>query len=281
MLESYPAYVRRVRSMSSQFELPAWLRADPERDVQSLIESGASAILLYGPPRTGKTRCIDALTPRTAAHRATIQIHDGWTYDHLIQGFMPDAEGHWAWKAGALVEAIRSGTKTTIVLEEINRTLLTQALGEVFSLIERDYRGEANAVALRSGELFWIPKNVLILMTMNTVDKSTEEVDDALLGRIAAVEFPPSTPALIAMLEANGVPAPDRAKLAEVHAGILAVYPLGQGYFADLAASPSPLDILRYYKTRIRPVLFASLGELRAQELVGIDNLLNDAYGQP
>lgn len=277
--EEYPQYVTRVRTMSSQLELPSWLRATPEDDFRALLGSGARAILLYGPPRTGKTRSIDSVVARTAPERATIQIHDGWTYDHLVQGFLPDADGHWDWKPGVLKNALSDGQKTFVVLEEINRTSFTQSLGEVFSLIEQGYRGPENAVMLRSGEPFWIPENVTIVMTMNTVDKSTEEIDDALLGRIASVDFPPSTPALTALLEGNGVPAEERTKLAQVHASILEFYPLGHGYFADLRGAVSKEEILSYYKTRIRPVLAISLGEFRANELEPVDNLVDELFG--
>jgi MoxR-like ATPase len=279
--ETDSAYLRRVRSMSPQIDLPAWLRADPDRDLAALLASGARAILLYGAPRTGKTRCVDALKSRTDPQRATIQIHDGWTYDHLIEGFVPDQDGAWHWEPGALKKAIAQDGKTFIVLEEINRTLFTQALGEVFSLIEPAYRGEGNALTLRSGASFFIPEEVVIVMTMNTVDRSTEDVDDALLGRIAAVEFPPSPTSLVTMLTLNEVPEPDRRKLAQLHAAILEIYPLGHGYFADLHGSPSATAILHYYKTRIRPVLAISLGPSRANELQPIDNLVNEAYNQP
>jgi hypothetical protein len=278
--ETYGAYVRRVRTMASQLDLPAWLRANPEQEMKSLLESGARAILLYGPPRTGKTRFIDNYVPRNAPERATVQIHDGWTYDHLIEGFVPNDDGEWHWRAGSLKAAISEG-KRFIVLEEINRTQFTQALGEVFSLIERDYRGEQNAITLRGGERFWIPEDVVIVMTMNTVDKSTEEVDDALLGRVAAVEFPPRTSALIEMLEVNDVPDAVRTNVVRLYATILEIYPLGQGYFADLKGTLTPSDILVHYKTRIRPVLINFLGELRASELAPVDNLLDELYGQP
>ena len=111
---------------------------------------------MYGPPRTGKTRQIDAIVARNSEDRSTIQIHDGWGYDHLVEGLKPDADGHWAWADGPLKSAIVSGRKY-IVLEEINRTAISQALGEVFSLIEDGYRGESNGITLRSGQKLWIP----------------------------------------------------------------------------------------------------------------------------
>src|SRR5262249_2439570 len=123
-------------------------------------------------------------------------------------------------------------------------------------------------------------KNVVFLMTMNTVDKSTEEVDDALLGRIAAVEFPPRPEDLNQMLTTNGVPPTVRERLGQLFAEILRVYPLGHGYFADLNGNVDNSQVIRYYKTRVRPVLINFFGELKRQELAKVDNLVDEMFGK-
>lgn len=277
--EEFSTYERRVRSMASGLNLPVWLRTPPDETVRELLGSGSVAILLYGPPRTGKTRLIDSIMDRDSERRCTIQIHDGWGYDHLIEGLKPDSDNNWAWKDGPLKTAVESG-KTFIVLEEINRTAISQALGEVFSLIEDGYRGKANGIVLRSGRTFSIPQNVVFMMTMNTVDKSTEDVDDALLGRVAAVEFPPRAEDLSLMLTANGVPANVREQLGQLFAEILKVYPLGHGYFAGLKGEVNNGQIIGYYKTRVRPVLVNFFGELKRQDLAKIDNLVDEMFGR-
>ena len=276
--EEFAHYARKLKSMISGLSQPKWMRASPVEDVKALIDGGAKSLLLYGPPRTGKTRLIDTIVARNSATRCTIQIHDGWGYDNLIEGLKPDGNGSWAWKSGPLKEAIESGKKF-VVLEEVNRTAISQALGEVFSLIEDAYRGEENSITLRSGEQFFIPTDVVLLMTMNTVDKSTEEVDDALMGRISAVELPPRAEDLAEMLTANDVPIQTRQKIAELFAEILNIYPMGHGYFAGLRGSVTSLKIIRYYKARVRPVLSNFLGELKASELSKIDNIVDGMFG--
>ncbi len=277
--EEFSHYARRVKSMVSGLNQPTWMRTSPEDEMHELLTTGATAILLYGPPRTGKTRLIDSIFSRTSDSRSTIQIHDGWSYDHLVEGFKPNSEGKWEWDDGPLKQAVTSGKKT-IVLEEINRTAISQALGEVFSLIEDAYRGEENAITLRSGKKFWIPKDIVFLMTMNTIDKSTEDIDDALLGRVAAVEFPARPEDLSQMLTANGLASKARDSLGQLFTEILNVYPLGHGYFANLKGTADSKQIVRYYKTRIRPVLFNFLGELKRQELAKIDNLVDEMFGK-
>ena len=277
--EEFDSYARRVTSMvSTSLDQPKWMRSAPGEEVKELLDGGAKCILLYGPPRTGKTRLIDLIIDRNSKDRCTIQIHDGWGYDHLVEGLKPDANGNWNWVDGPLKEAIVLDTHY-IVLEEINRTVISQALGEVFSLIEEKYRGEENAITLRSGHKIFIPPDVVFFMTMNTVDKSTEEVDDALMGRVAAVEFPPRSEDLNEMLASNNVPKAIREKIAQLFSEILKVYPLGHGYFAGIKNPVDHTSVIRHYKVRIRPVLFNFLGELKEQELAKTDNVVDDLFG--
>lgn len=277
--ENFSHYARRVKSMTSGIDLPEWMRVSPTDELGQLLESGCTALLLYGPPRTGKTRAIDSIIARDDGNRCTIQIHDGWGYDHLVEGLKPDDSGGWSWKDGPLKEAILQG-KQFVVLEEINRTAITQALGEVFSLMEEKYRGENNAIVLRSGEKFWIPENICFIMTMNTIDKSTEDVDDALIGRVTSIDFPPRPEDLNDMLNENKVEDEVKNNVLLLFAEILEIYPLGHGYFAGLNDEYGSDNIIRYYRTRIRPVLNNFLGELRALELNKIDNIVDDMFGK-
>ena len=273
--ETFQEHATRIKSMTSIDDRPAWLRYAPSQMLEELIQSGAKAILLYGPPRTGKTRAIDALYPRTEPSRETIQIHDGWSYEHLIQGQQPDDQGSFSWQSGPLKKAVESG-KRVIVLEEINRTLISQSLGEVFSLIEEAYRGEKNAITLRNGEKFFIPEETLFVMTMNTVDRSTEDVDDALIGRFSAIEFLPRVEDLTAMLNERGIPEEIARKIRELYAAVIEVYPLGHGYFAQLKESTNPLF---YYITKIRPVLSNHLEGYRPSDLTQVDNIADSLFG--
>ena len=114
---------------------------------------------------------------------------------------------------------------------------------------------------------------------MNTVDKSTEDVDDALMGRVAAVEFPPRPSSLLHMLNENNVPIDLHQRIAELYAEILATYPLGHGYFAGLGPETDTVAIILHYKTKVRPVLMNFLGDLKRQELQRIDNIVDGLFG--
>lgn len=275
VLEPPSKYSMRIHTAMSIPEGPAWLTTDPAEDLKKAIDTGAKAILLYGPPRTGKTRAIDKLIPRNDPNRVTIQIHEGWGYDELMVSLRPNSDGSWAWQTGPLLKAIRE-SKKYIVLEEINRTQATQALGEIFSLIEDRYRGEKNAISLRNGEAFSIPENVIFIATMNTIDKSTEDLDDGLLGRFATIEYPTRIEDLISLMKENDLKEEMALKLRELFSAIKPHYPLGHGYFVHFKNSVNPIDV---YKSRLRPVLQSHLKGYRDSDLASIDEKVDQLFG--
>lgn len=273
-LETSTDYVKRVKNMITVSEKPAWITESPEIQIKDLVEQGERAILLYGPPRTGKTRAIDQLFERTSDDRCTIQLHEGWGHENLITGFFPDKEGNFDWKDGVLLQALRS-SKKIIVLEEVNRTRLSQALGEVFSLLESAYRGEEHAIKLPNGESLFIPEDTVFFFTMNTIDASTEDVDDALIGRMASVNFPPRIEDLNSILLAAEVDDTSREKIKTVFNSIIAVYPLGHGYFANIKKST---NFMRYYLSRIRPVLCNHFEAFKPEVIAQIDNVVDSLF---
>ncbi len=75
-----------------------------------------------------------------------------------------------------------------LIVDEINRANLSRVFGELMYLLE--YRDEKILLA-GSKEKFAIPKNVFIIGTMNTADRSIALVDHALRRRFAFVHMMP------------------------------------------------------------------------------------------
>ena len=269
--EGKDSYIKRLTQMVGDPSEKNWLKYDPDEETRILIESGIKSILLYGPPRTGKTNCIEKLFPRENSQRTTIQIHDGWTYENLIEGLRPKSDGSWGWELGILAQAIEA-QNSCIILEEVNRTNIMQAMGEVFSLLEQSYRGEKFGLQLASGKRLSLPEETIIVMTMNTIDKSTERIDDALIGRLAAIEYKPRASTLRSMLEKRNIKHSLTDNILEFFTEIQNFYPLGHGYFSGITSDYTKQDITRYYRSFIRPVLYSHFGEVRKEEMDSIDS---------
>lgn len=110
-LETNSDYITRVKNMATVSEKPAWVNTSPEQQLRELLDNGEKAILLLGPPRTGKTRAVDSIYGRNIEERCTIQLHEGWGYENLITGFFPSKNGEFEWKDGALLRALHASKK--------------------------------------------------------------------------------------------------------------------------------------------------------------------------
>ncbi len=163
-------------------------------------------ILLYGPPGTGKTWLVTqfakAFTDTNKAEMVT--FHQSFAYEEFIEGIKPVIADHgqvaYDVQDGVFKRICRAAQANPsenylLVIDEINRANIAKVLGELITLIEDDKRlGEANetqATLPYSGEKFGVPKNLTILGTMNTADRSIALLDLALRRRFTFVEMPP------------------------------------------------------------------------------------------
>jgi len=162
---------------------------------------GKGQIIFYGPPGTGKTYVARELARAIApdpAQRMLIQFHPSTSYEDFFEGYRPETDGH-----GQLTYRLVKGPLALIaerahdnpskqyvmVIDEINRANLPKVFGELLFLLE--YRDETIRSLYRPDEPFELPKNLWIIGTMNTADRSISLVDAAMRRRFHFVGFFP------------------------------------------------------------------------------------------
>ena len=165
-------------------------------------------VVLQGPPGTGKTYVAQALAECLAGSDdrvRLVQFHPSYAYEDFVQGFRPTLESGrhgFELKDGPLREMAQWAEEEpdethVLVIDEINRGNLAKVFGELYFLLE--YR-DVEMRLQYSDELFSLPRNLWIIGTMNTADRSIALVDLALRRRFHFVEFHPDKPPVEGLL---------------------------------------------------------------------------------
>ena len=165
-------------------------------------------VVFYGPPGTGKTYVALKLAEVLADSRERVQIvqfHPSYAYEDFVEGFRPtllDGQPGFRLADGPLkrlaTQARENPDQTFILLiDEINRANIAKVFGELYFLLE--YRGERMSLQY-SAEPFGLPKNLWIIGTMNTADRSIALIDAALRRRFFFVPFFPDEPPIEGLL---------------------------------------------------------------------------------
>ncbi len=180
-----------------------------ERWVRS-IERKKQAIF-YGPPGTGKTYTARLLAEHLVGGGAglveLVQFHPAYAYEDFMQGIRPRtrADGGLEYKVeqGRFLDFCRRAKsvrgRSVLIVDEINRAKLSSVFGELMYLLE--YRDEE--IPLAGGGRFRIPRDVLLIGTMNTADRSVALVDHALRRRFAFIGLFPEYETLRRFLDKN------------------------------------------------------------------------------
>jgi 5-methylcytosine-specific restriction protein B len=150
-----------------------------------------------------------------------------------------------------------------LIIDEINRGNVSRIFGELITLIEqskRDGAAEALSVVLPySKKSFSVPKNLYLIGTMNTADRSLAGLDIALRRRFEFREMPPK-PELLDHVTVEGINIGQLLRVLNQRIEVLLDrdHCIGHAYFMPLenCLPHQGLGILgRIFRTKVLPLL--------------------------
>ncbi len=163
-------------------------------------------VLLVGPPGTSKSyKCRELGKSYDSVRK--IQFHPQYTYQQFVGGYVVEKD-QVVFRKGVLLELLEeiqknnTSKKYLLIIDEINRANVSQVLGETIQCLDRD-----NEVSIFNGK-DWssisLPKNLHIIATLNSSDKTIGSLDHAVRRRFLNVYCPPNRDILMELCPSEG-----------------------------------------------------------------------------
>jgi 5-methylcytosine-specific restriction protein B len=176
-----------------------FLSSDQLKDIEHMLMA-KKQIIFEGPPGSGKTYVARLfaryfagvpLQGSPSGQVRIVQFHQSYSYEDFVEGIRPETkDGHieYAIAPGIFRRICKDAAddleekRYVIIIDEINHGNISRIFGELLMLLE--YRDlEVELPYQKDGSTFFIPKNVFVIGTMNTTDRSLAQIDYALRRR--------------------------------------------------------------------------------------------------
>lgn len=244
-------------------------------------------------------------------HAVFTTFHQSYSYEEFIEGIKPvikNKEENDNETSSDILYTIENGifkefcikaskdenkNNYVFIIDEINRGNMSKIFGELITLIENKKRigsDESTTVKLPySKSEFGVPKNVYILGTMNTADRSIALLDTALRRRFEFIEMMPDVNILNQLnnrtdieININGKTINICEFLKSINSRIEVLYDrehtIGHAYFIELVKNPTLENLERILKKKIIPLLQEYFyDDYEKIRLVFGDNQVNDS----
>ena len=220
-----------------------------------------------------------------------ITFHQSYSYEEFIEGIRPNLDGEneltYSLEKG-IFKRISDRAKFdqdnnyVIIIDEINRGNISKIFGELITLIESSKRlftendEHPKKVTLPySKKRFGVPKNLYILGTMNTADKSIALLDSALRRRFSFTEMLPNSKVIEENISIENI---DVKLLFEtinsrVEYLIDKDHTIGHSYFTKIKDNQTIEALASIFKNEIIPLLIEYFyGDFEKIQLVLGDN---------
>ncbi|OJK06980.1 hypothetical protein BRY75_11205 [Acinetobacter baumannii] len=158
------------------------------------------------------------------------------------------------------VQINKNDQNHVLIIDEINRGNISRIFGELITLIEDSKRQGAeeslSIILPYSKKPFCVPKNLYIIGTMNSSDRSLTGLDIALRRRFTFIEMPPR-PELLDNLEIDGVNVQELLTVINQRIEILLDrdHCLGHANFMSLEQQPTLENLSNIFKQKVIPQL--------------------------
>jgi len=283
---------------------------DAKTIISNAIDNSTKKCVIFtGAPGTGKTHCVeDYVKGKMDGFKRSeyfVQFHSSYDYTDFVEGLRPiqkDGKMDFVRMDGIFKAFCRKVVALDIkrtyyfVIDEINRADLGRVFGELMYCFEK--RGKEHKIATQYANLpvydkdgnpinndcfkddgFYIPENIVIIGTMNDIDRSVETFDFALRRRFDWVEIK-ADEVMESSLISMKVPAAVVSQILpqikamnqiiENQSGLGPEFKIGPAYFKDYDVNKEPAENLTaIWERNIAPILQEYMrGRQNAQNFV-------------